>query len=113
VPYKNRTDKAQWQRRNRHRQAEYKASHERIAGGLKLRPGPRPLFTRKRTRNYSTLRNQALDILGGACARCGFRDRRALQIDHIVALKRKTNQLWEGFDAGRDLYCRIIRGNIQ
>lgn len=29
------------------------------------------------------LRQSALDLLGGKCARCGFDDPRALQIDHV------------------------------
>lgn len=29
------------------------------------------------------LRDKTIDILGGKCVRCGFSDKRALQIDHI------------------------------
>lgn len=32
---------------------------------------------------YWKIRNAVFDKLGGKCSRCGFEDRRALQIDHI------------------------------
>jgi hypothetical protein len=32
---------------------------------------------------YSQKRKYAVDLLGGKCVRCGFKDRRALQIDHV------------------------------
>lgn len=32
---------------------------------------------------YDKLRDRAHSVLGGVCARCGFSDRRALQIDHV------------------------------
>lgn len=47
----------------------------------------------KRSREY--WRNAAITKLGGACVRCGFLDRRALQFDHIKgggAKDRKTNR---------------------
>jgi hypothetical protein len=35
------------------------------------------------SRRNLKLRTEALDVLGGKCVRCGFDDRRALQIDHV------------------------------
>lgn len=36
------------------------------------------------TREYNKhLRNELIDLLGGKCVKCGFSDRRALQVDHI------------------------------
>lgn len=32
---------------------------------------------------YSQKRKAAIEALGGKCVQCGFRDRRALQIDHV------------------------------
>ena len=32
---------------------------------------------------HDKLRNEVLDKLGGKCVKCGFADRRALQIDHV------------------------------
>lgn len=34
--------------------------------------------------NDNIVRNSIIDMLGGVCCRCGFSDRRALQIDHIL-----------------------------
>ncbi len=33
-------------------------------------------------RYYFELRNRVIEMLGARCVRCGFTDRRALQIDH-------------------------------
>ena len=37
----------------------------------------------RQTRNSRAMRLRVLRMLGAKCARCGFKDRRALQIDHI------------------------------
>lgn len=38
----------------------------------------------KRTRTYTKkLRERVIHLLGGECRRCGFKDFRALQIDHV------------------------------
>lgn len=34
-------------------------------------------------RRNRTLRERAIQLLGGACAHCGLTDRRCLQIDHV------------------------------
>lgn len=34
-------------------------------------------------KRYASLRRQVIQHLGGRCARCGFDDERALQIDHV------------------------------
>ena len=34
---------------------------------------------------YLRLRAGLIEFMGGKCARCGYDDRRALQIDHIIA----------------------------
>ena len=33
--------------------------------------------------NYNRLRREVFELLGHGCARCGFSDKRALQIDHV------------------------------
>ncbi|KKK80424.1 hypothetical protein LCGC14_2823640 [marine sediment metagenome] len=40
-------------------------------------------------RNYGRVRVRALMFLGGCCARCGFRDMRSLNIDHVNGNGRK------------------------
>jgi hypothetical protein len=60
------------------------------------------------------LRSNALTILGGKCNRCGFDDRRALQIDHIIGggtKERKHNpsaiyrKIRDGQTKGYQLLC--------
>src|ERR1035437_8160838 len=53
------------------------------------------------------LRTQALDLLGGICAQCGFDDRRALAIDHIDGDGYRQRQ---GMAATR-FYLDIIAGS--
>ncbi len=36
-----------------------------------------------RNRHYKKLRETVLDAYGGKCKKCGFKDKRVLQIDHI------------------------------
>jgi hypothetical protein len=40
---------------------------------------------RRKLRNarYKQLRGYIIDALGGRCCKCGFCDRRALQVDHV------------------------------
>lgn len=61
-----------------------------------LHPDKVPKSTYKYIKNsLKKLKVDAIDILGGKCARCGFSDIRALQIDHINgdgAEKRKQGE---------------------
>ena len=44
-----------------------------------------------------TLQNTVIEALGGCCEVCGFRDKRALQIDHINgggAVQRRAGKNW-------------------
>lgn len=56
--------------------------------------------------NAFKIRQKALDVLGGVCVRCGFADRRALQIDHINGGGSKEYR-----DIGNTkVYRRIAKG---
>ena len=64
---------------------------------------------------YLRLKQQVLDILGGQCARCGFDDPRALQIDHIngggtkeihkIGSPRISRRIRAGHTDGYQLLC--------
>ena len=55
------------------------------------------------------LQDKVIDILGGCCKSCGFRDRRALQIDHIYGgglAERRAGKNW------LRMYRQIIEGDF-
>ena len=61
-----------------------------------------PDFHRKKERRlYGGIRNKLLDKLGGKCTKCGFIDKRALQIDHIHGNTKREKM-------GRSLYKRLL-----
>lgn len=42
------------------------------------------------------LKAEAIEMLGGACCRCGYKEHHAaLEIDHVVIRRRKTSE-WNG-----------------
>lgn len=51
------------------------------------------------------IRKEALEALGGKCVRCGFNDRRALQIDHIGGHGAKDIQGNGGYNS---IYLRKV-----
>lgn len=52
-------------------------------GGITLGEN-RKEYCKRQNKDYKLrLRNSVLEIMGGKCVRCGFSDKRALQIDHI------------------------------
>jgi hypothetical protein len=58
-------------------------------------------------RNYlERCRLRALDALGGVCARCGFADHRALQIDHVRG--GGTQEFKNGGENRCSYYLRVI-----
>lgn len=63
-------------------------------------------FREYRKKSGEKLRNQVLEILGNKCVKCGFLDRRALQIDHIHGGGHKERKLV----SYRTIY-RFIRNN--
>ena len=65
---------------------------------------------KKRQRDYLR-RDQlrAIKILGGKCAKCGFADTRALQIDHIKAIGGQQRSK-EGYAAAKR---RVLAGDIR
>lgn len=50
-----------------------------------------PEYKRKAKDHRKSMRDKAIDRLGGKCAKCGEADRDVLQFDHIVPIRRKTN----------------------
>lgn len=55
------------------------------------------------------LRKQALELLGGKCKRCGFKDRRALHFDHVNGNGAEERRK-EGNRQHLLMYRRIIAG---
>ena len=57
-------------------------------------------------------RNAILEALGGKCSKCGFQDKRALQIDHINgdgARERKIGEYKGGFE--KHVLQSFLRGD--
>lgn len=54
-----------------------------------------------------SLRQKAIQTLGGVCVRCGYADARALEIDHIEPLRNSKRQLSQA-----QMLVDILRGNI-
>ena len=83
----------EWDRRNgpRYRgknkeyQRKYREEHkeQRKLHDLKYRENNREKIRRSIRKHKDKVRDQVYDILGHECARCGFKDKRALQIDHV------------------------------
>ena len=71
--------------------AKYRETHraqEQARSRAKYAEKKKDLEFQERRRNlralhFRALRKQVEDLLGSLCCRCGFADRRALQIDHI------------------------------
>src|SRR6266404_9630328 len=63
---------------------------------------------RAESKRYHATKDEAFELLGNKCIKCGWTDRRALQIDHIEAIgdaqRRKLNH------RGRILY-REVKAN--
>jgi len=107
------------QRKYRERHAKrLKAEQTRIRASGEMRPIWREKTARWRNENkekhkslearwYHNAKDKAFEILGNKCAVCGFEDRRALQIDHIVAIgdaeRRKQNH------RGKKLYRAVMK----
>lgn len=49
----------------------------------KNNPNYREIVLKKRRDSYNSYRTQIFTLVGEVCAYCGFKDKRALQIDHI------------------------------
>lgn len=63
-------------------------------------------------RKYDLQRKQkVIEILGGKCVKCGYKEHQAaLQIDHIIPLRRKT----KGMGVGGNKNCRaVLKGHIE
>lgn len=61
----------------------------------------------KRRERAARARRTAFALLGNRCARCGFSDPRAFQVDHIHGAREGHNERQRG---GDQLYEAIARG---
>lgn len=75
-PEKAREYRRRWDQKHR---AEYQRKYRALHG-----PEKRSEAQKERdTARYWALRARVFDLVGRICARCGFSDERALQIDHL------------------------------
>jgi len=58
-------------------------------------------------RSLVRTRKAVFDLLGDKCVRCGFSDKRALQVDHVNGRRGES-----GTHTGRYLYRQIILGKL-
>ena len=62
------------------------------------------------TEKQRELRERIMEKLGGRCVRCGFDDRRALQIDHVRGSGRKDYAYNSGrWGGGMSYYYRVLK----
>ena len=61
-------------------------------------------------RRFRNLRIDVLLALGGVCARCGFDDIRALQVDHINGGGNRDRRENGGH---KNIYNEIVRGGVE
>lgn len=71
---------AEWKQNHPESIAAYRA---REKAKFKADPEKVALHNERNLNNYHRTRYAIFDILGHECARCGFNDYRALQVDHI------------------------------
>jgi len=62
-----------------------------------------------RKRGNARLKKKLFDYLGDKCARCGFSDVRALQVDHVNGFQGKRDSRSR---SGTHLYRQIITGKL-
>lgn len=48
-------------------------------------------------------REKAFLLVGDKCARCGLDDKRVLEFDHIIPIKRRTTGVQSGHSLARDI----------
>ena len=70
----------EWKLKNPDKVAKHRATEKET---FKSDPQKIAAHNRNTLTNYHKLRHRIFDILGWSCARCGFDDYRALQVDHI------------------------------
>ena len=84
----------------------YVRDRERVRARMKLwREKNRERIKRTTSQEKHRVKVRAIELLGGKCAKCGFVDIRALQVDHIKSVGSKIER-------GTPVYRQIIRGNI-
>lgn len=62
------------------------------AHGLKYRTNNKEYLAKRRNELLNKRKNMVYDLLGHQCSRCGFADKRALQIDHIQGFGKKSRK---------------------
>ena len=74
--------------------------------GLQRRRRDPDFFRRKEKRLYHGIRDRLIIRLGGKCKKCGFLDKRGLQLDHIKGDGYKERN-------GRTLYKRLLDMDLE
>lgn len=68
-------------------------------------------YKRERARRICAERKEAaFALFGSKCQRCGYRDSRALQIDHIEQFKGTRVERVKAGEMGEKLYARLLSG---
>ena len=74
----------QWRKEHPEKSSEYsKRYHDKRSSTLAGRESYNAYMRVKNKEYWHRIRNDALDLLGGKCIKCGYSDKRALQFDHI------------------------------
>ena len=106
----NKEYQKEWKRkwRGTHRE-EYNQYMRDYGKEYRSRIEKQKLRAAQTKRSYEKLKNDVMDVLGGKCVRCGFLDRRALQVDHINGGGR-AEYLKTG---SRNVYKKIRDGHTE
>lgn len=62
-------------------------------------------------KQYGQLRKEAIKVLGNKCNHCGFRDKRALQIDHVYGNGFQERREY-GPRALEIIFGKILAGDV-
>jgi len=67
-------------------------------------------YNARKMRNYrAKLKRRVFELLGNKCARCGFDDQRALQIDHVNGGGTKERKRFRNYDA----YLKFVLRQVE
>ena len=87
----------------------YRATRDvRIARRAAIRSQRREHWRRVELKRIRGLKERIFELLGDRCARCGFSDPRALQVDHKKAGAGGRDGKYR---SGHPLYAAILRGD--
>ena len=80
-------------------------------GGVSIGENKRAYYNALQNKKLREIRNAALEGLGGKCVKCGFSDKRALQVDHIDGngCKERREKKFNGY-AYKAILESFLRG---